>query len=237
MLAMQFACLRDQQDDDSESDSEVPELVDGDSDSDSDEQDDMLPRPESVVNEPDTEEDIQHIIKSKHADEYANIMLFNRQQQDVTAILPTASALPTAPIELDHASDIDWRVTLIFTITTWGKVQVKLEQLKQLLDRGEISSSGFRAEKIKLLSLAGGFVYALTDAIHSELKELAEFLALEILDTSEYVAQKRNVLDGTVSKTQDIPALSSDAQQSEITFEVENFIKFDNPKLPKCTKP
>ncbi|KAK3233226.1 hypothetical protein CYMTET_56464 [Cymbomonas tetramitiformis] len=100
-------------------------------------------------------------------------------------------------------------------------MKASLQQLKQLLDRGEISSSDFKAEKSKLLSLAGGFVYALTNAIQSDLKELAEFLALEILDTSEYVAQKRNVLDGTVSKTQDIPALTSDAQQSEITFEVE----------------
>ncbi|KAK3257003.1 hypothetical protein CYMTET_33893 [Cymbomonas tetramitiformis] len=47
--------------------------------------------------------------------------------QQSAAELSTDSVLLREPIELGNASDIDWRVKPLFTITTWGRVQVKLD--------------------------------------------------------------------------------------------------------------
>ena len=81
---------------------------------------------------------------------------------------------------------------------TDASVKEALKQLKQLLDDGLFSHADFKAEKGKVLSPPAGYKYVLTHEVKNSLREIKDFMDMEILDAVEYAEQKRAILDGTL---------------------------------------
>ncbi len=77
--------------------------------------------------------------------------------------------------------------------------KASLKALKHLLDDDDLlSSADFKAQKCKLFSLPEGDTYRIPNDLRTELVNIKAFCDDGILDISEYVEQKRILLDGTV---------------------------------------